>query len=137
VLAESARIRLPIRERLRDRIYACAWTPGDIFVLTADPYYSGTSPSAGSPSLGTDTAVFFPSGNTFDGQGNLLFANNQYQVIDMLAMSSCSSDCPTDSPPSTKAISISSPECTSNPGTYGEHGSPTSAYLGLGITVPS
>jgi outer membrane protein OmpA-like peptidoglycan-associated protein len=110
---------------------ACAWTPGDIFVLTADPYYSGTSPSAGSPSLGTDTEVFFPSGNTFDGQGNLLFANNQYQVIDMLAMSSCSSDCPYGLATINQGdIYLLAGGATSNPGTYGEHGSPTSAYLG-------
>jgi len=48
----------------------------------------------------------------------------------MLAMSSCSSDCPYGLATINQGISISSPEVPRRTRHYGEHGSPTSAYLG-------
>ncbi|HEY1222356.1 MAG TPA: hypothetical protein VGE75_02525, partial [Acidimicrobiales bacterium] len=114
---------------------ACTWTPGDVFVISLNPGNTGPTAS-GSPAI--DTAVGYASGTVFDGLGNLLLANNRYQVIDMLAMSDCSTDCPYGLDSYTQgdiyviAGGGSSFTATTHPNPAGDNGPPTSAFLGSG-----
>ncbi|MFZ1062169.1 MAG: hypothetical protein WAN30_01710 [Acidimicrobiales bacterium] len=111
----------------------CVWTPGDVFILSANPFSSGSTTSG---SAATDTAVVFASGTVFDGQGNLLFVNNHYSVVDMLAMSNCSSQCPygLNSYIQGDVYVIAgggSPVTATTQPPDGENGPATSAYLGV------
>ncbi len=107
----------------------CTWTPGDAYVLTEHPYYYTYPSASGSSALNTN--VGYPTGTTFDAQGNLLFVNNHFQVVDMLAMSNCSSSCSYGLSSYTKgSIYIIAGGGVQTAAPYGDGGAPTAAAIG-------